>query len=166
MLKDYATLSTTCRQQLVEVVAHVRAGQFIPLIANKSRAFLQDKANGKPGLLGQRILHLYCTFWRHWHAGALRQSVKETNPQWQDYCHAYLNGRRREGAMIVQNTVQQRLAKANIDSIGHFRDMANAFCCTGNDDRTEAVEDIIPDTCASEHRYGHRIFFEQKKTLL
>ena len=161
-LAEVAETSMTCKVELLKILEHLHAGQFIPLVANKSMAFLQDKNNGKPGLLGQRILHLYCTFWRHWHGAAMHQSVKATQPRWQSYSHAYLKGRRREGAMITQNSVQMRLMKANVHSLGHLRDMTNAFVCTANDDRTEAVKDLTPPYCPDDGKLTHRTFFEQK----
>ena len=53
-----------CNRQLKAFLHHLHACTLVPLIANRSKAFLQPKSNGRRGLLGQRILHVYCPFWK------------------------------------------------------------------------------------------------------
>eukprot|EP00972_Heterocapsa_arctica_P043707 6452076-Heterocapsa_arctica.AAC.1 len=56
-----------CNEELQKVHYHVwRAGR-VPLIANRSRSFFIDKGTGAPGLTGQRLLHLFCAYWRNYY---------------------------------------------------------------------------------------------------
>ena len=142
-----------------------RCGQ-VPLIANLSSVFLHPKGNSKPGLLSQRLLHLYCHFWRLFYGSRLRTEVKLAGTRWDSFSHAYLPCRSREGAMASQNAVQYKLADANLQSIGHLRDMANAFASTKNGPRTETVHELIPDGASPYElgKVGYRFLFMQKLT--
>ena len=74
--------------------------------------------------------------------------------------HGYLPGRRREGAMAVQQIVQSSVSKLGLSSMAHLRDMTNAFACTKDVVRRESLHDLVP---GAEPDYPqHRQYFEQK----
>ena len=147
-----ADASLTCKAELLRILEHLHAGQFTPLVANKSLAFIQDKNRGKPGLLGQRILHLYCTFWRNWYAARFGCSLRNDIPVWADYGHAYLASRRREGAMAVQAVTQEQPQRLQLSAVVHLRDMTNAFASTAQSDRSEALAELVSPV---EERQGN-----------
>ena len=65
------------REALANFLRHLYACGHLPLVANKSRAFLQPKSNGKKGLLSQRMLHLFCSFWKGHFGVALYGEMKK-----------------------------------------------------------------------------------------
>ena len=87
--------------------------------------------------------------------------MRKAKPKWDSFAHAYLPGRRREGAMVTQNCVQNKLESAHLQSIGHLRDMTNAFACTKDRPRTDAVADLVPDGAPlyEAGKIGYRYYF-------
>ena len=64
---------------------------------------LIDKRNGQKGMLGTRIIHVLCLWWKSHFAAMVRETISEGgdehfSPSW----HGFLRGRRREGAMLAQ----------------------------------------------------------------
>ena len=135
----------SARVRLRAVVSHSRAAAHVPHIANLSKGFLLDKANGKEGLLGQRIVHLYCPWWRNYFGAALKAEQRKTPFSWPPWCHAYLAGRRREGAMITQRCLSWTLASLKLSCVNDLRDMTNAFACTAADARLCALSAMVGD---------------------
>ena len=140
----------SCRKELVSVHAHVRTASQAPCVANLSKAFLLDKGNNLEGLSGQRILHLYCSYWRSFFGAALQKEQKDHPAVWPDWFHAYLPSRRREGAMVTRRCVANSLAKLRLPFLGDLRDMANAFACTRPETLLETLNKLIKDKFFAE----------------
>ena len=51
-------------------------------------------------------------------------------PDWFDWTHGYLKGRRREDCELVQRATGSRLRAAGVAHISDLEDMSNAFACT------------------------------------
>jgi hypothetical protein len=151
----------TCKSELYEFLVHLHRCRLVPMVANRSAAFLQPKANGLSGILGQRILHVYCSFWKQFYGTRLKQCMKKNRElEWDSFANAYLSGRRREGAIAVQTTVQEKLGVLGLSSIAHLRDMSNAFASTTDEARQATLAELVP--AAREHDLGYRAFFKQK----
>ena len=57
----------------------------------------------RPLLKGQRLLHVMCPFWRCYFRGLVTKGFRETGFVWSHSAHAYLRGRRVEGAILSRN---------------------------------------------------------------
>jgi len=144
----------SCQNELQLVLEHVHKAGLVPLVGNLSLGFLIDKGNGGVGLKGQRLLHLTCAFWRNFFGAALRRGSRESSFEWPCWFHAYLPGRRREAAMLVQRAVQWFADRAELDTVNWLRDMKNAFACTSRP-LTRETSDLLVEA-------SHSSFFEQR----
>ena len=105
--KGRKNIHQTCRKTLHQVIKHMHYTGSAPVDANRSKAFFTIKASG-----GLRILHVLCAFWKAYFAALVHHyERKGHHPSWPSFCHAYLQGRRRDGAIATQLCTQHRLKK-------------------------------------------------------
>lgn len=155
-LGEVADRAGSCKGALWEILVHVRRASATPNVANLSKGFFIDKENGKAWLLGQRLLHIYCPFWRSFFGGIVKEAEKKKPFEWADFSHAYLAGRRREGAMLAQRATSWTLRRLKISHINDLRDMTNAFASTTKERREETLATLIPEK--------HQALFTQRIT--
>ena len=154
---------TLPRQCFENFLTHMHRTGEAPCFANLTRAFFIDKQNGKEGLDGLRMIHLFCIFWRHFFRQALRSSARLLRPVWDAWSYAYRAHCRREGGMTVTRVVEWRLQVNKLSTLNTFKDMRNAFCCTKKVERDKTLEElIVPDAALEANRYGHESFFRQR----
>ena len=134
------------KAELFQIHVHVLRCEHTPCIGNLSRGFFVDKSNGLPGLQGQRLLHLYCSYWRNYFGAVLARGIRNTTHNWPHWFHGYLPGRRREGAMLTQRAIQWKSDFAGLSTLNDLRDMKNAFACTVPHVRSETVRELIEPT--------------------
>ena len=152
--------STAFPEAMLEFQIHRHRTQSTPLLAHLSRVFYADKGNGKEGILSQRLLHLFCSWWNAYYGARLQQEMWNAAKAWPSYCHAYLKSRRREDAIGTQHNISCRLKRLGIESFGHFRDLTNAFLCTTTEVREETLLELVsPPT---DNFMGCRSFFRQR----
>ena len=153
-----------CLAELKRFLRHLHRSQLVPLVALLSRAVLLAKDNGKDGLLGQRVLHLYCAFWRQWYGTRLKDCMHKGGhtDKWDSFAHAYVVHRRREAAMLVPTEVSTKLQHVGLWSVANLRDMTNAFSCTFADCREATLCELVPPPAESGDAPGYRGFFRQK----
>ena len=140
-MKDNTTFQS-CKECLHEVMKHMHYTGSAPINANRSKAFFTINASG-----GLRTLHVLCSYWKAYFAGNLHHyESKGHHPDWTSTSHAYLPGRRREGAIATAITIQHRIRTLGLNSFATLRDLRNAFCCTSDQHRTVAMKEFIPET--------------------
>ena len=155
------------RKCFLDFLKHMHRVGEAPCYANISRAFFVNRGNGKEELAGLRMIHLYCSWWRHYFGQALRTSERTKKPTWDAWSYAYLPCRRREGAMLVQRAVELRVSQNKLSTMNSFKDMKNAFACTEPEERDTSLDEIVPaDEKAGEsmhaHSYGHHALFRSR----
>ena len=84
------------KQELVSVLVHAPRALHTPCSAHYSNGTLIDKRDGQKGMLGTRIIHFPCPWWKSLFAAMVRETVSEGgdehfSPNW----HGFLRGRRR-----------------------------------------------------------------------
>ena len=89
---------TRAKLELVSVLVHAQRALHTPCCAHYSNGTLIDKRNGRKGMLGTRIIHVLCPWWKSLFAAVVGETVSEGgdehfSPNW----HGFLRGRRREG---------------------------------------------------------------------
>ena len=137
-IKEWKHNYSAASDEAHNLLIHVRRVGILPASANYSFAAMLDKMNGKKEMDGQIIIHLLCHFWKAFCSGLLACGLKQAEEEarsrgerlFQDYCHGFVGGRRREEAMMTQRQVGWKLDKAGVDHINELMDMSNAFCCT------------------------------------
>ena len=140
--------------EMFEIFVHVRRARATPMVANLSRAFFIAKPNGLAGLKGQRLLHIMCPLWRSFYGGLVHKGLKETGFTWLHSAHAYLKGRRVEGALLSRNCVAWILRFLGKAFYADLRDMTNAFACTTPERRKETLEEMI--AIEDQHLFDQR----------
>eukprot|EP00972_Heterocapsa_arctica_P031393 4624308-Heterocapsa_arctica.AAC.1 len=80
--------------------------------------------------------------------------MKKANFQWPVRFHAYLKGRRREGAMLMQRAFGVRLSAEKYSYYNDLRDMKNAVACAYDEFRMRAMKAIVAAS--------HSAIFEQR----
>ena len=85
---------------------------------------LLDKLNGMGGMLGFRLVHIVCTFWKFFFSGPPRKNrtAKDFDNKFGSYAHGFLRGRREE-AMGTQRTMGYRLDVAQVPHKNDLIDM-------------------------------------------
>ena len=96
-LSEIARACKTCREEFIELHVHVRRCGYVPCQGNLSKGFFLDKGTGAPGLAGQRLLHVYCAYWRSFFGSLVVKGLAQSKHEWPPWCDAYLPHRRREG---------------------------------------------------------------------
>ena len=114
-IEDLASF-TLGRAAFKRFLVHMYRTSHLPVEAVFSRAFFVSKGNHKTGLAGLRMIHLFCSWWRHFVRPALQDQLRSTKVQWEHRAYAYIKHRRREGAMIVQRAVEARLSDKRIST--------------------------------------------------
>ena len=134
-------------QRLCGVQVHVRRGEngtgLTPTIANVSAGHVLDKHNGKVGFAALRLIHLFCSWWRNVFGALLEEGFEETKPDWLDWMHGHVKGRRREDCELVQRATGARLRAAGVAHINDLEDMSNAFACTASEERFWVNDEIV-----------------------
>ena len=129
---------------------HVRRGEngtgLTPTITNLSVGHVLEKYNGKVRLAAVRLIHLFCSWWRNVFGALLEESFEETKPDWPDWMHRYLNGRRRKDCELVQRATGARLRTAGVAHINDPEDMSNAFACTASEERFRVNDEVVRET--------------------
>ena len=100
------------------------------------------------GLAALRLIHLLCSLWRNvlWRnvfGSLLQDGFAETKPNWPEWMHGYLKGRRREDCELVQRTAGARLRAAGVAHINDLEDMINALVCTTSEERCRFNEELV-----------------------
>ena len=118
------------------VLVHAQRALHTPCSAHCSNGTLIDKRNGQKGMLGTRIIHVLCSWWKSVFAARVRDTVFEGgnehfSPNW----HGFLRGRRREGAMLAQRCMGWHLTSLGKSHLNSLTDMSNAFSCTKREKR-------------------------------
>ena len=138
---------------------HVQRGEtgtgLTPTIGNMSAGHVLDKHNGKVGLAALRLIRLLCFWWRNVFGVLLEEGVEETKPDWPDWMHVCLKGRRREDCELVQRATGTRLRAAGVH-INDLEDMSNAFACTASEERFRVNDEIA--------RKERHFFFNMRAT--
>ena len=140
------------------MMKHCHAARQLPVDAGSTEVFLSDKANGLAGLAGQRILHVCCPYWKSFFGKRIKIEAKSRAYTVPSYAHAHMPGRRREGAMISQSSVGQRLQKLGYQSLAHYRDLTNAFASTNDSARDSILSEIVEEP--SDNFAGYYNWFE------
>ena len=126
------------KNEMQKVHEHVRLAGRTPSVANLFATFIQDKGNGLEGFEGQRLLHACCPCWSFF-GGVIEVSLKKSGTIWPSWMHAYLKGRRREAAMMVQRIVSWVLDFLGLSFYTDFKGMKNAFACAKSERRRRRI---------------------------
>ena len=93
---------TRAKSEWVSVLVHAQRALHTPCSAHYCNGTLIDKRNGQKGMLGTRIIHVLCPWWKSLIAAMVREVVLEGGDEHlSPYWHGFLCGRRREGAMLA-----------------------------------------------------------------
>ena len=65
---------TRAKSELVSVLVHAQRALHTPCSAHYSNGTLVDKRNGQKGMLGTRIIHVLCPWWKSLFAAMVRDS--------------------------------------------------------------------------------------------
>ena len=68
---------TRAKRQLVSVLVHAQRALHTPCGAHNSNGNLIDKRNGQKGMMGTRIIHVLCPWWKGLFAAMVRETVAE-----------------------------------------------------------------------------------------
>ena len=74
--------ATTFKEYYDRFFVLLRQAQAVPIAMLKSKAFSTDKANGKQGIAGKRILHAHCAWSMAYHSGVHKRSPPVLRPSW------------------------------------------------------------------------------------
>ena len=121
--------SDVLRDQLVNIHLHVRAANWAPLLAHKSRAWILDKRNSKKGVKSLRVIHGLCPWWRHFFRAAYCSAPRWIAPP---YLYGGIPGRRREGAILSAMVTCYRARRAKKPFLLSSKDLTNAFGSTSH----------------------------------
>ena len=117
------------RKMLRLFLIHMYRASTSPAVAHLSKGFYIDKYNGKPGLMGLRLLNLFCPFWKAYYGQATKRGILEYGLHLPNYCHAYRPGFRSESAMMTTRVVNWILRQHGIASYACLKGMTNALQC-------------------------------------
>eukprot|EP00959_Pyramimonas_sp_CCMP1952_P178850 3738803-Pyramimonas_sp.AAC.1 len=115
------------------IIAAVHLHVEAPLIWHSSQAFTLSKANGKKDCAGLRLVHSLDPFGKAFYKYLWRANYGLTIAASRNYAYGYLKHRRREGAILVQSLVQERLREAGHSYSTEFYDATNAFHSVSHD---------------------------------
>ena len=119
------------KRELVLVQVHAQRALGTPCSAHYLDGTLKDRRNGQKGMLGTRIIHVLCPWWKRLFAATATDLVSEergderSSPNWR----GFLRGRRRKGAAMAHRTMGRHLTslgKAHLNSVTDV----SAFSCT------------------------------------
>ena len=134
----------TCKTGVVSVLVHAQRALHTPCSAHCSHGTLVDRRNGQKGMLGTRITHVLCPWWKSLFAAMVRETVSEGGDEhFSANWHGFLRGRRREGAMLAQRCMRWRLTSLGKSHLNSITDMNNAFPCTKRETMEEANEQMF-----------------------
>ena len=111
-------------------LVHIRQADMTPVDAHRCIAAPIDKRNGKIKIPGSRIIYNFCPFWGAFYRAGLSRGEKFHSVNWPSYDHGFLVGRRREGAMLTQRVMSERMRFLRMQCIDSSHDLANAFGST------------------------------------
>eukprot|EP00959_Pyramimonas_sp_CCMP1952_P194668 4070644-Pyramimonas_sp.AAC.1 len=108
----------------------IRTCEAVPIDSLRASSFSMDKSNGKPGILGRRVMHCYCAWSMGFHSGIHRRAPKIARPYW---AHGGLVKKCREDALITTMSCRWRILSLGHSHITSKFDCTNAFGCTSRE---------------------------------
>ena len=115
------------KEDMDKVLRHFRWADVLPTSLARSRAHAESKGNGKKGIPGDRVYHMFDASGMAWHNGALvrsRRQRKEGLPFW---AQGGLRKRRREYLIISICSAMWRCRKIKLPFTVQNFDARNAF---------------------------------------
>ena len=122
------------------LLIHICRTSVTPYFFNVSMGWELDKYNGKSGVHAIRILHLFCSLSKLFYTAILCLGQRPPEPQ---CAHGCIPHRRREGAILVQESLSYRFRRAGISHILAHKDQRNAFGCPSYQQQQQHLRDLV-----------------------
>ena len=76
-------------EMILEVLIHCHRAKLAPALAHVSTGFFLSKPNGKSGMKGIRLIHLFAAFWRNYFAAVLQRYAWLYKFVWPTWAQTY-----------------------------------------------------------------------------
>jgi hypothetical protein len=130
------------------------AHQRLPTLCCRSQGHFIPKPKGD-----QRLIHALCAFGKDF----MREVYSDSTRQPPGFSYGGYSRRRREGAILQQTALRERLRKAKISHLGRSYDIRNAFPSPSRD---ETVAKFLQHLLPSAAPFVHQRITEATTSLL